>query len=139
MRKPIQSFRDLDVWQRAIDLAVLIYQVTDDMPKRETYALTDQIRRSASSVPANIAEGSARRTTRDLVRFLEISRSSLAELESHLELAIRLKMLNELTYVFEEADHVGRMLTKLRLALEASPRQRVAGSTTHSPRPTTHE
>ena len=67
--EPIRSYRDLRVWQEGIDLAVCVYRLTEEMPRREMYSLTDQIRRAASSVPANIAEGSGRRHTAEFCQF----------------------------------------------------------------------
>lgn len=86
----VESFRDLKVWRLGIELCRDVYQYTQQFPKEETYGLTSQIRRAATSVPANIAEGHARDSTKDYLRFLSISVGSLAEVETFLELAIAL-------------------------------------------------
>ena len=87
MTERIRYHTDLDVWKVSKDLAVELYRLTDKFPARERFALSDQIRRSASSVPANIAEGCGRGSSRELIRFLRVARGSLSELHSHLSLA----------------------------------------------------
>jgi len=89
----IKSHRDLVVWQKAMDLVVIVYQATKQFPKDETYGLTSQVRRAASSVPANIAEGQGRRGAGEYLQFLGNARGSLLELDTHLELALRLGYL----------------------------------------------
>lgn len=84
---PIKSFRDLRIWQAAHELVLEIYRLSRRFPSTEIYGLTSQIRRSAASVPANIAEGFARRSTKELVQFLYTARGSLAETEYHCILA----------------------------------------------------
>src|SRR5687768_2748512 len=91
--KQINSHRDLIVWQKAMDLVVAFYKATEGFPKTETYALTSQIRRAAASIPANIAEGQGRRLGGEYLQFLGNARGSLLELDTHLEIAIRLGML----------------------------------------------
>lgn len=86
-----QSYQDLDVWQRAMDLAEKSYLLTASFPKDELYGMTSQIRRSATSVPANIAEGWARHNNNEFAYFLRISHGSLRELETHLLLSVRIK------------------------------------------------
>jgi four helix bundle protein len=89
------SYKNLLVWQKAVELTVEIYRVTDHFPKSELYALTSQIRRSAVSIPANIAEGSARGYRREYCQFIRIAYASGAELETHLLIAKRLKFLTD--------------------------------------------
>jgi four helix bundle protein len=93
----INTFRDLVVWQRSKELAVNVYRLTEGMPRSETFGLRDQMRRAAVSVPSNIAEGYARRTTPEYLRSLRIASGSLAELATQMEIALELKnmMLNE--------------------------------------------
>jgi four helix bundle protein len=93
MGEPVKSFRDLRVWQRAMDLVPQVYRLTQLLPRHEQYALADQMRRTAVSVPTNIAEGQARRHKKEFVRFLLIARGSLAELQTLLLIAERLKYL----------------------------------------------
>jgi four helix bundle protein len=90
-----QSYRDLKVWQDAMDLAVRIYGVTDDFPAQERYELVQQMRKAAVSVPSNIAEGYGRRTSRQRYHFLENALGSLFELETQTELSSRLGFLHE--------------------------------------------
>ncbi len=81
------SYRELIVWQDGIELAKAIYKLTEKFPRNETYALSDQIRRAAVSVPSNIAEGQARKAPADFRRFLHIALGSLAEVDTQLVLA----------------------------------------------------
>ena len=87
----IESHRDLLVWQKAVDLVVECYEVCQHFPDSERYGLTSQIRRAASSIPANIAEGKARGTTGAFINYLSIADGSLAELDTHWEVSVRLK------------------------------------------------
>lgn len=88
-----RDYRDLVVWQRAVDLVSVSYQLAEQLPASEQFGLTAQIRRAAASVPGNIAEGNARRSRGDYLRHLAIARGSLAEVCSHVELACRLNYL----------------------------------------------
>jgi len=91
----INSYKDLLIWQKGIDLAVDVYTLTSDFPDMEKFALSSQIKRSASSIPANIAEGYGRQSTKSYSQFIKISRGSLFELETHLILAERLNYIAE--------------------------------------------
>ena len=115
----IESHRDLIVWQKGLDLVVLVYGVSARFPAAERYRLIDQLSRSIVSVPANIAEGHARSTAKDFANFLAIARGSLAEAETYIELAVRLRYITsaEAQPVFGLIDEVGRMLTTLRRRL----------------------
>lgn len=84
---PAKNYRDLIVWQDAIKIAKLVYKLTEKFPKHENYALADQLRRAAVSVPSNIAEGQARKAPGDFRRFLHIALGSLAEVDTQLILA----------------------------------------------------
>jgi four helix bundle protein len=86
-------YRKLIVWQKAMDLVELIYQLTKHFPKEELYALASQIRRAAVSIPSNIAEGQARKSTAEFRNFLSIAQGSRAELETQILIAMRLKYL----------------------------------------------
>jgi len=105
-------FRDLKVWQAAMSLTVAVYSATQDFPGDERYGLTSQMRRCAASIPANIAEGSARRGNGEFLQFLHISAGSLAELETFLELARRLGYFEEdvVADMDKQTIEVGRML-----------------------------
>jgi|SRR6185436_14968418 len=110
------DYRDLVAWQKAMELVTRVYVATSGFPREERYGLTSQIRRAAVSVPSNIAEGQGRRTTDgEFVRFLQIALGSLAELETQLELAIRLDFLEKerATALRASSDEVGRLLTGL--------------------------
>ena len=112
----IESHRDLIVWQKAMDMTVEVYRLTGRFPATETYRLTSQITRAAASVPANIAEGFSRGTTRDYAHFLAISKGSLMETETFLMLAIRLNYLNETqaSSALSVITEISKMLTVLR-------------------------
>ena len=107
----IRSHRDLKVWRKAIELAVVVYRATETMPKSETYGLTSQIRRGSDSVPANITEGSARRTTKDLMQFLAIASGSLREVGTYIEIIQRLEMPVKIEPIRHEVDEAGRLLS----------------------------
>lgn len=87
----IQSHRDLIVWNKSMDLVVMVYDLAKKFPRDEVYRLVSQITRAAVSVPANIAEGHARSTRREFSHFVSIARGSLMETETLLSLAVRLK------------------------------------------------
>lgn len=117
----IKSYRELDVWREAVDLVEAIYAISATFPSDERFGLTTQIRRAAVSVPSNIAEGHARPSTRDFLRFLAISLGSLAELETQLVIAGRLGMIEdcELQRLQSDSDRIGRMIRGLVKSLSA--------------------
>ena len=120
---PLQNYRELNVWQRAMDLVEAVYQIAGRFPAIERFGLTSQIQRAAVSVPANIAEGYGRAHRGDYLRFLSIARGSLCEVETYLILAQRLKYVpaEDLRPLWIIAQEVGRMLFKLRKSLEQEP------------------
>src|ERR1700722_14992428 len=89
----IQSFRDLRVWQRGMEVVESVYRATQSFPKQELYGLTSQLRRAAVSIPANIAEGHCRQHIKEYLNFLSIAQGSIAELETEIEIAGRLNYL----------------------------------------------
>jgi len=105
----------LNVWKRAIDLTVLVYELTRGFPKSERYGLVSQARRAAISVAANIAEGAARSTSPDKLRFFYIARGSLSELDTHMEISQRLGFVTPNQYNASQliSDEVSRMLQGL--------------------------
>ena len=115
----IQSYRDLRVWQLGMDLTVELYKTTQSFPSEEKFGLTSQIRRAASSIPANIAEGHAR-GRKEYQQFLRIAAGSLTELETHLMISQRVGLLPEtkLEEILRTTDQLGRMINKLRSALK---------------------
>jgi len=88
------NHKKLNVWKNSIELVKAIYQLTQELPKYEIYGLSSQLRRAAVSIPANIAEGSSRRTANDRKRFYEIARSSLVEIDTLLEIAFSANLLD---------------------------------------------
>ena len=109
MGSDIRTYRDLIAWKLGMRLAKVVYQATRRMPKEELFGLTSQMRRAATSVPSNIAEGYGRGTTKDYLKHLRISRGSLAELSTQYELAVELEMLrrdDRLWGLLEETDRV---------------------------------
>ena len=120
MDKELKAFRKLIVWQRAHELALMIYRASEKFPKHEMFGLTSQVRRSAVSVGANIAEGYALGTAPNYLRHLNISVGSLAETESHIEIAHDLGYLSDLTYekLTEKAREVGYLLARLKTSIE---------------------
>lgn len=116
-----QRFRDLKVWRDAVELAKMVYRVTSEMPASERYGLVSQMRRAAVSVPSNIAEGSVRHSRRQFAHYLEIALGSLAELETQLEIARELRLLNDISEVEDCTTHVRRLLYGLHAAM--SPRR----------------
>ena len=120
----IKSFKELIVWQKAMSLAEEIYRVAKKLPKEETFALGDQLRRASAAIPSNIAEGFGRRTKRDYASFLMIARGSLFETETQLLLCVRVRYLNEsdIKPALAMLDEVGKMLNSVIAKLRsASP------------------
>ena len=114
----IQSYRDLSVWQKAMSLAERVYWSTEGLPRSETYGLTSQMRRAAVSIASNIAEGKAI-GGQGYLRHLRIALGSEAELQTQIELAVRLKLVNraEADRLLSETSEVGRMLSSLLRSL----------------------
>jgi four helix bundle protein len=122
----VRSYRDLEVWQKAMDLVVECYEITKRFPKDEIYGLILQLRRAAVSIPANIAEGRGRKHTGEFIQYLSIAYGSLAELETHLQIAQRLNYSNigDSDQLLEKTAEIGRMINGLRRSLQdkADPR-----------------
>jgi four helix bundle protein len=111
----VSSYRDLHVWQQAMDLAEMCYRASRNFPKEELYGAVTQIRRSAASVPANIAEGNGREGRGEYVQFLRIAQGSLKELETHILLSQRVGLIvqQDANPVLDKAEIVGKMLRSL--------------------------
>ena len=111
----MKTYRDLIVWQKAMQMVTDIYQLTGDFPKNELYGLTSQIRRCAISIPSNIAEGYGRNSTDDYLRFLNISRAYLYELQTQLEISFNLNFLVKADFekIYEATREIERMLGSL--------------------------
>ncbi len=115
----IKSYKDLSVWQKAMHLVEKCYRLTEAFPRSEEFGLKSQMRRAAVSIPSNIAEGNARRSSNDYCRFLSIALASTAELETQIELARRLNLLqqHEALQLNEQCQEVRRMLNGLRASI----------------------
>ena len=120
--KSIRSYRDLGVWQEAMALAEACYRLTATFPKEELYGMSAQIRRSAVSIAANIAEGYGREATGSCIQFLKMARGSLREVETHLLIAERVGLAKReaLESLLLECDKIGRMLHGLIRSLQKS-------------------
>jgi four helix bundle protein len=118
-RMPIQSYQDLEVWQKGMDLAEHIYRITSRFPKEELYGLTSQLRRAAISIPANIAEGWARRGTKEFLQFLNIAAGSLREVETLVVLACRIRLIpdQEATPPLQLIQALSRQMLNLQRSL----------------------
>jgi four helix bundle protein len=116
----ITSYKDLRVWQDAMTLAEACYLATRKFPRAEMFGLTSQIRRSAASVPANIAEGHGRENTQPFIQHLRIAQGSLKELETHLALSVRVGIIDEAECdpLMEKCGTVGKMLRSLIRSLQ---------------------
>jgi four helix bundle protein len=117
----IKSYRDLRVWQEAMNLAELCYVLTRSFPKQEMFGLTSQVRRSAASIAANIAEGHGRENSGSFVQFLRIAQGSLKEVETHLFLSVRVGLGKEeqIQLALRKCDEIGKMLRSLIRAIQA--------------------
>ena len=115
----MKSFRELRVWHKSMDLVEEVYLLTQNFPKQETYGLTSQVRRAIISVPSNIAEGHTREHIKEYLHHLSMAQASLAEVETQLEIAARLKYLcpNQLVELLPEISSLGRQLYSLRNSL----------------------
>lgn len=124
--KQINSYRDLKVWQGAIALTEDSYRLCRKLPKDETYGLSSQIRRAATSIAANIAEGHGRESTGAFIQHLRIAQGSLKELETHLIVCVRVGLLNEadIASAFQQCESIGKMARALIRSLQ----NKIAGS-----------
>ncbi|MBY6203464.1 four helix bundle protein [Halomonas denitrificans] len=127
----LRSYRELKVWQRSMDVVEEVYALTECFPDSERFALTQQIRRTAVSVPSNIAEGNARRSTKDYARFVSIAIGSLAELETQIEIAYRVRYLDDerAAGIHSELMEIGRMLRAIESKLRGYVRDPSEGET----------
>ncbi len=116
----IRSYKDLDVWKKAMDLVVQCYELTRTFPKNEIYGLTSQIQRAAVSIPANIAEGRERQHSKEFIQHLSIAYASLAELETHIQIAERLNYIKQCQSrsILVKTSEVAKMLNGLRKSVQ---------------------
>jgi len=129
----VTHYEKLEVWQKAMDMVDGIYDLTAKFPSDEKYGLTSQLRRSAVSVPSNIAEGASRDSTKDFLRFLSITLGSLAEVETQLRISTRQGFATEidLQRIADKTQEIGRMTRGLQKSLQTKL------ATNHQP-PATH-
>lgn len=118
----IQSYKELTVWQKAMDAAVETYKVVKKLPKEETYSISDQMRRAAVSVPSNIAEGQGRISTKEFLHFLAIAKGSICELETQFLLCVKIGYLaqTDIQTAMNLLDEVGKMISVLSKKLKVT-------------------
>jgi four helix bundle protein len=116
----VQNYRELIVWQKAMDMVELVYQATKAFPKEELYGLTNQVRRAAVSIPSNIAEGQARQSTAEFKNFLSIAQGSRAEVETQIMIAQRLGYLpqQQADQILNLSEEIKRMIYSLTAKLK---------------------
>jgi four helix bundle protein len=121
----LSSYRELKVWQHGIELSETVYRSTAEFPKQEVYGLTSQMRPAVVSIPSNIAEGHSRESTKEYLHHLSFTLGSLAELETQITIAERLKYLagRDAVRLVERCDHLGRMLRNLQRSLRLKLRR----------------
>ncbi|MCK4980532.1 MAG: four helix bundle protein [Candidatus Delongbacteria bacterium] len=115
----IKSYKELIVWQKAMEITVDVYKLAKNFPNEEKFGLTSQIKRAVISVPSNIAEGQARNSTKEFKQFLYIAKASNAEVETQLELAYRLKFIDKENFdlILSKCVEISKMLQSLVLKL----------------------
>ena len=115
---PKRAHERLDVWRDSMDLVEMIYRLSDAFPQSERFGLVTQVRRAAVSIPSNIAEGAARRSTPEYLRFPSIARGSLSEASTHLQIARRLGYVGDTNAADQLIDRIFARLTALMSALQ---------------------
>jgi len=132
----VKNYKELEVWQKAKGFAVEMYRVTEAFPRSEQFGLTSQIRRAATSIAANIAEGWGRATTGEYIQFLLVARGSTMELETHLIIAGELGYLKDEQFnIYQKRiQGIGQMLNRLVQALKGRERPRAGRATKPEPR-----
>jgi four helix bundle protein len=117
--KRVKSFRDLLIWQKGVELTLVVYSLTKEFPAEEKFGLVSQLRRAAVSVPSNIAEGQVRRSTAEFSQFLSVSLGSLAELETQLIISSKLGLArgNQIDPLLSRIHELQKMLHSLRSKL----------------------
>ena len=117
----VKSYKDLIVWQKAMDMTELLYCIAKKLPKEETYALSDQMRRAAISIPSNIAEGFGRNSKKEYLQFLYIANGSICELETQLTLCVRINYLeeNEIQPIISLLSEIGKIIMTITKKLSS--------------------
>ena len=115
----VDGFRDLRFWRQSIDLVTAIYRASEGFPRTEVYGVSSQLRRAVVSIPSNVAERHARESTRECLHHVSVAQASLAEVETQLEIALRLEYLAppDFDLLLKEVSSVGKQLYALRNAL----------------------
>lgn len=118
----MRQYKNLKIWERSVDLALLVYKITSDFPKSEIYGLTSQLRRCSVSISSNIAEGAARSSDKEFQRFLDIAYGSCYELQSQLFIAFKLNLLNKSQFkeMNTEMDEIQKMIFTFSKTLNRS-------------------
>ena len=129
----IQSYKDLIVWQKAMQMTEMVYSMVKKLPKEETYALSDQMRRAAVSIPSNIAEGYGRNSKKEYIQFLSIAKGSGYELETQMILTIRIGYVTEqeILPIMNLLTEIGKIINSMISKLKTNPK-----SLTPNPTPT---
>jgi four helix bundle protein len=124
VKRPISSYRELHVWQQAMDLAEMSYRSTRTFPREELYGAAAQIRRAAASIPANIAEGNGRENRGEYIQYLRIAQGSLKELETHVLLSQRVGLVSRdnAEPLLDKCEAAGKMLRALIRSLQSKGR-----------------
>ena len=119
MENKVKSYKNLIVWQKSMDLVIDIYKLVKKLPKEETYSLSDQMRRAVVSIPSNIAEGYARKTTKEYLKFLSIANGSRTELETQLIICNKIGYLNEkeIEVAMQKSTEIGKMISTIAFKL----------------------
>lgn len=114
------NYKELKVWQKAMDLTVEVYKLVKRLPKEETYALSDQMRRAVVSIPSNIAEGQGRNSDKEFIQFLSIARGSLWELETQIEICLRIGYIDQslTTNIYNLIAEISKMINALSNSLK---------------------
>ena len=117
----VKSYKDLIVWQKAMDMTESLYRIVKKLPKEETYALSDQMRRAAISIPSNIAEGFGRNSMKEYPQFLYIANGSVCELETQLMLCVRVNYLkeNEIQPIMSLLSEIGKIIMTITKKLSS--------------------
>lgn len=120
-----KNYRELIVWQKAMDLVEMVYTTSSTFPKEEKFGLTSQLQRAAISIPSNIAEGSGRMGEKECIQFLKIAHGSLSEVETQMMIAQRLHYIDEHTLqsLLRHTEEIGRLINGLRKSLLPANRQ----------------
>lgn len=119
MSSKLGSYQELEIWKRGIDLATQVYSLSRVFPQEEAFGLTNQVRRAAYSIPANIAEGWGRGRTREFLHFLRVARGSLKELETALILAEKIRLIKILSAIQAELEVLSKQLLTMMRKLES--------------------